>query len=126
MIGFVLKSCCLVAIVIVSSLLLINTVPSLKANILEVVNPRVEEGKLVQKLQETLTKIDTATRTTGAGQEDTDALIKESKELLQSIADINEEHSGVASGIVSKVADVVFGAESQTTVTVTVSPPPCK
>lgn len=135
MIGFVIKACLTLAAVVGGSVLLVNNVPYLKANVLEVVNPRVQEGKLVEQLNTTLTKLDDAT--TSAAR---DKLITESKALLQDITDLNEEHSGVVDGIISNVTDALLGtppspkvsedaaiatpAVVTVTVTVTVTPVP--
>jgi len=123
MIRFALKTSLILAVVIGGSLLLVNNVPSLKANILEVVNPRVEEGKMVQQLQDTLTKLDDSISQTGAGKTtSTKALVTQAQQQLQNIADINSEHAGVADGVVGRVTDALFGniptATSQPSVSV--------
>jgi hypothetical protein len=109
MIGFIVKTCLGLAVIVGGSALLVNNVPSLKANILEVVNPRVQEQKLVQKLQTTLT--DAGNAATNAAR---DKLIAESQALLKSIADINDNHSGIVDGVVSKVTDTLLGTPTAT------------
>ena len=127
MIGFIVKTCLTLAVIAGGSVLLVNNVPYLKANILEVVNPRVQEQKLVQKLQTTLTDVGDAT--TNAAR---DKLITESQALLQNISDINDNHSGVVDGVISKVTDTLLGTATPSVipptvtvmVTVTVTPSP--
>lgn len=141
MIWFAVKTCLIIATIATGSVLLIDNVLFLKANILEVVNPRVQEGKLVEQLQTTLTKIQNAS--TDATR---DKLIAESQELIDEITKLNEEHSGIVDGVVSKVTEALLGTppspsasegaeqatrtptetSGQVTVTVTVTPEGCK
>jgi hypothetical protein len=115
-ISFLFKTVLTLAVLVGGSVLLVNNVPYLKANILEVVNPRVQEQKLVQKLQTTLTDLGNlptgqAGAITSAAR---DKLITESKALLQNISSINDNHSGVVDGVISKVTDTLLGTPSVT------------
>jgi hypothetical protein len=109
MIGFMFKSLLILATAVVGSVLLVNKVPSLKANILEAVYPRAQEGKLVQQLHDVLTGIDDAS--TDAAR---NVLIEKSKALLQNISDMNAEHAGVVDGVIGKVTDVLLGTPAAT------------
>ena len=113
MIGFIFKTTLILAVIVGGSVLLVNTVPFLKANILEIVNPRVQEGKLVQKLQSTLSELDTAPTKSAR-----DALVTQSQDIIQEIVDLNEAHDGVVDGIVTKIGETLLG----TVVTPTPSP----
>lgn len=133
MIWFAVKTCLILVAVAGGSVLLIDNVPFLKANILEVVNPRVQEGKLVETLQTKLTDIGSAATNTAR-----DKLIAESQELIDQITKLNEEHSGIVDGVISTVTEQLLGTSpTQTptpadspqptpaTVTVTVTPETC-
>lgn len=126
-------------IVVTGAVLVIDNIPSLKANVLEIVNPRVQEGELVRTLQQTLEELDSAVPGSGAASATTiqksKQLISESKDLLRQISDINEEHAGVTTGIITKAVDALIGTVVSatpslvpvpaTTPTVLVSAMPC-
>lgn len=126
-------------IIVGGSVLAIDRVPWLKANILEVVNPRIEEGKLVQQLRENLVKLDSVVSGGAATSGDatsalqTKKLVKESQGLLQQIADINDSRDSATAGIITKAVDVLIGAVASPAVTAslpttasTPAPTPCR
>lgn len=114
MIGFIFKTGLILTIITAGSVLVIGNVPFLKANILEVVNPRVEEGKLVQKLQDTLAELDAAPTESAR-----DALVAESQDIIQQISDLNEAHDGVVDGVITKIGETLLGTVATRTPTET-------
>ena len=141
------------------SVLLVNNVPSLKASVLEALNPRVREQKLIDQLKSNLQALDASIATQGGASSiiidktkpSYQKLITESKDLLNEIGVINNDHAGTLGGVISKATDLLIGivasptpqtatsassiglptgqvGSSQTvvTVTVTVTPSPCK
>ena len=104
-------------IVVGGAYLAFDNVPSLKANILEMVNPRVQEAKLVDQLDTTLTELESATTPAQRN-----ILITKSQELLKGIATINTAHSGVVAGIVTKVTDALTRTATSPTATSPASP----
>ncbi len=112
MIRFLVKMSLWVALLAGGSVLAVNTIPSLKANIIETVNPRVKEQKLVRELQKSLDALaDSAVIAKNK------AAITKSQELLQQISELNGEHAGLVDSIISKVADVMLGTATTSTPT---------
>lgn len=136
---FLIKAILGLIVLSVGTLIVVNAVPPLKANILEAVNPRIKQQRLVDELKENLDALTLDLAKTNIGTvaaTKTKTLIAESQMLLQQVSELNEEHSGVVSGIVEKVVDAVIGnftnnepspspTPTVVTVTVTVTPSPC-
>lgn len=100
------------------SVLLINNVPSLKANVIEAINPRVREQKLIEQLKSNLQALDASIATQldapniaidKAKTSQLTKLVEESKEILSEIGMMNEEGSGLVDGIISKATDIIIG-----------------
>ncbi len=111
---FLIKMFFYLGIVAAGAYFAVNNIPSLKANILETVNPRIEEGQLVRTLQQTLEELDSTlssegTATTTVTTQKKQQLVAESQELLREIADINDKRDSVAVGIVTKAVDALIG-----------------
>ncbi len=126
MLGSLVKSVLVLAGLTAGAVLVVNTVPSLKANILEVVNPRAKEARLIKSLTDNLDTLDEdLSRVAGAAAGGTSTaaknkkLVDESQALLKEIADINQEHSGLVSGVVDSVVDSLIGTTSTVTPTTT-------
>ncbi|HXK36653.1 MAG TPA: hypothetical protein VJ553_03670 [Candidatus Paceibacterota bacterium] len=122
------------AIVIVGGVLALNYIPSLKANIIEVVNPRMKETRLLGDLQRHLD--DAAALLPEAGEQASDDDIAEgyealqkAQEVLDEVTTINEENSGTARNIVTKALDAILPGGTVPTpvpdVPSSVSPVPC-
>lgn len=117
MIKFILKLALWGGVLVGGSVLATNMMPSLKASVLEVVNPQVKEQRLVQQLQQSLNELVTAVPASGGTAAaiiaKNKAVAEKSQELLQQIAAISSPSdslvSNVISGVVSKVADTVLG-----------------
>lgn len=116
--SFIIKTILGLGVVIGGSVLLVNNVPSLQANLIRVVNPRIHQQELVQKLAENLDTLEaTITETAGTPQarstsiakisEESQQLITKSQELIKQISDINEKH-GIVDAVVGRVVDAVI------------------
>lgn len=109
---FVIKIIFYAGIVTGGSVLVIDRIPWLKANILEIVNPRIQEGELVRTLQQNLEQLDAVLPKDGAATSaairKSQRIIAESRDLLEQIADINDRHDDVMDGVVAKVVDALI------------------
>ena len=103
---------------VVVSALVVNNIPSLKANILEAINPRIRQQNLIDQLKSNLQAID-ASITAGANAPTLtidktesvrlDQLLNDSQDLLGQLDNLNSEHSGIIDGVISKAADLITG-----------------
>jgi hypothetical protein len=110
MIKFFIKMGLWIALLAGGSVLAVNLVPSLKGNIIETINPRIKEQKLVSELQKNLDALSNSSVVTK-----NNAVVAKSQELLKQISDLNVEHTGLVDAVISKVADVVLGTTSDST-----------
>ena len=122
------------AIVIVGGVLALNYIPSLKANIIEVVNPRMKETRLLGDLQRHLD--DAAALLPEAGEQASDddlaegyEALQKAQEVLDEVTTITEGNSAPARNTAPKaVASILPGASCPTPVRdvpSSVSPVPC-
>ena len=108
-------------------------IPSLRANILEVANPRQREARLLDQLKQRLDRAATGLPRTAAsgGAESDDAAVsvredlEAANELVSEISKLNEEHSGPADGILARALDAVIPGGGTVPFPSAATPAPC-
>lgn len=117
--NFLIKTGLIIALIAGGSALAVNKIPSLKANIVSVINPRIKEQALVLELTKHLDDISTslseaATTVPSGGATavahviaDNKALIAKSQEIIKQISEINDGNSGLISSVVGQLVQVI-------------------
>ena len=103
---------------VAGSAVAVSRIPSLKANMFEIVNPRIKEQKLVETLAGRLDDLNEqiANSTTAQTLSKNKQIISEAQKLVDEISAINKAHGNPASGLVDKAVSLLFGAPAAETV----------
>ncbi len=123
--GFLVKSFLVILLIAVAGGFLINSIPSWKQHVIEVINPAAKEARLLGEMK---TNLDELSKNTSDPQ--AKSLLSKSQDLLQNITDINQNNSGIIRQSVSKIIDALidrtpYPAENLTTSESTSPTPVC-
>lgn len=93
-------------LIAISGGFLINQIPSWKQRVIEVVNPAVNEARLLGELTASLDELDKNIDTNNAGKNKD--LIDKSRTILQNITDLNQKNSGIIKQQIGKIIDALI------------------
>ncbi len=128
--GLILKFSIAILILAVGGGFLINQVPSWKQKIIEVINPSAKEARLLGELKASLNELTGSLNSPADKSTNSDELISKSKSLVDEIAAINQNNSGIIKQQVGKIINAFldktpYPADHLEVKTITSSPLVC-